>query len=94
MKTKTNKKSLSREIFERGRGKKGGREVPFSHCQDSSVAPPDLPVSTSQFPGTSSAELVQDASSNEPFHLRLMLHRFWVSSPPGVLEALASFPIW
>lgn len=58
------------------------------------MAPPAMPASTSQFPGTSSEELLRDASSNEPFHLGLMLQRFWVSSPPGVFEALASFPIW
>lgn len=93
MKTKT-KKSLQREIFERGRGKKGGREVPFSYCQDSFAAPQAMPASTSQLPGTSSEELLLDASSNEPFHLRLMLQRFWVSSLPAVSEALASLPTW
>lgn len=94
MKTKTNKKSLWREIFERGRGKKGESEVPFCHCQDSSVAPLAMPASTSQFLGTSSEQLLWDASSNEPFHPDLMLQRFQVSSPPGVFEALASLPIW
>lgn len=95
MKTKTNKKNPFRGRYLREEeGRKRGREVPFSRCQDSSVAPPAMPASTSQFPGTSSEELLRDASSNEPFQPRLMLQRFRVSSPPGVFEALASLPIW
>lgn len=58
------------------------------------MAPSTVPASTSQLPGTSFAELVRDASSNEPFHPGLTLQRFGASSPPGVFEALACLPIW